>query len=100
MDGVEDNETLTSNGSSMRYSDQFNAYWRDIAKVAFDIEDSITSAFLDKLEKDTLIDEAAKFRTQELVNVINPALRDVHSWHEFEDYNIFFFGNIFEFVNH
>ena len=47
-----------------------------------------------KLEQDTLIDEAARFRTQELVKAINPALRDVHSWHEFEDYNIFFFEEI------
>lgn len=47
-----------------------------------------------QLEQDTLIDEAAKFRTQELVNVINPALRDVHSWHEFEDYNIYFFEEV------
>lgn len=46
------------------------------------------------LEKDTLIDEAARFRTQELVNVLAPALRDVHSWHEFEDYNIFFFEEL------
>lgn len=49
-----------------------------------------------QLEKDTLIDEAAKFRTQELVNVINPALRDMHSWHEFEDYNIYFFEELDE----
>lgn len=47
-----------------------------------------------QLEQDTLIDEAARFRTQELVNAVNPALRDVHSWHEFEDYNIFFFEAI------
>ena len=47
-----------------------------------------------QLEQDTLIDEAARFRTQELVNLIGPAVRDAHSWHEFEDYNIFFFEEI------
>ncbi|MBS1960256.1 MAG: hypothetical protein JST80_12335 [Bdellovibrionales bacterium] len=47
-----------------------------------------------KLEQDTLIDEAARFRCQELVNVIKPALRDVHSWHEFEDYAVFFLEEI------
>ena len=44
-----------------------------------------------ELEQDTLVDEAARYRAQELVNLINPALRDPHSWHEFEDYVIFFF---------
>lgn len=47
-----------------------------------------------KLEQDTLIDEAARFRAQELVNVIKPALRDAHSWHEFEDYAVFFLEEI------
>ena len=47
-----------------------------------------------QLEIDTLIDEAARFRAQELVNLIMPSLRDAHSWHEFEDYNIFFFEEI------
>lgn len=47
-----------------------------------------------RLEQDTLIDEAARFRCQELVNVIKPALRDVHSWHEFEDYAVFFLEDI------
>ena len=47
-----------------------------------------------QLEQDTLIDESAKYRTQELTNLINPALREPHHWHEFEDYNIFFFEEI------
>ncbi len=47
-----------------------------------------------KMEQDTLIDEAARFRTQELVNILAPALRDQHSWHEFEDYVIFFFEEL------
>jgi hypothetical protein len=47
-----------------------------------------------QLEQDTLIDESAKYRTQELQNIIRPALRDMHYWHEFEDYNIFFFEEI------
>ena len=47
-----------------------------------------------KLEQDTLIDEAARFRAQELVNVVRPALRDAHNWNEFEDYVIFFFEEI------
>ena len=47
-----------------------------------------------QLEQDTLIDEAARFRAQELINLIMPGLRDAHSWHEFEDYAIFFFEEI------
>jgi hypothetical protein len=47
-----------------------------------------------KLETDTLIDEAARFRAQELVAAVNPALRDPHNWHEFEDYVIFFFEEL------
>lgn len=47
-----------------------------------------------KIEQDTLIDEAARFRAQELVSLIKPALRDSHDWHEFEDYVIFFFESI------
>ncbi len=47
-----------------------------------------------KLEQDTLIDEAARYRAQELVNLIRPALRDAHSWHEFEDYAVFFLEDV------
>ena len=47
-----------------------------------------------KIEQDSLIDEAARFRTQELVNILSPALLDQHSWHEFEDYVIFFFEEL------
>ncbi len=47
-----------------------------------------------KLEQDTLIDEAARYRARELVSVMKPALRDSHDWHEFEDYVIFFFEEI------
>ena len=47
-----------------------------------------------QLEQDTLIDESAKYRTQELQALIRPALREMHYWHEFEDYNIFFFEEI------
>jgi len=46
------------------------------------------------LENDPMIDEAARLRAQELVNIVNPALRDPHSWHEFEDYAIFFFEEL------
>ena len=47
--------------------------------------------FSAKIEQDTTLDEAARFRAQELVNVITAALRDPHTWHQFEDYVIFFF---------
>ncbi len=47
-----------------------------------------------KLEQDTFIDDSARMRAQELVAHINPALRDPHNWHEFEDYVIFFFEEI------
>jgi len=47
-----------------------------------------------RLETDTLIDEAARFRAQELVNLVRPALRDPHHWHEIEDYVIYFFEDI------
>jgi hypothetical protein len=47
-----------------------------------------------KLEQDTLLDEAARFRAQEVVNLIKPALRDSHNWHEFEDYAVFLLEEI------
>ncbi len=47
-----------------------------------------------KIEQDTLLDEVAKFRAQELVNLVSPALRAPHVWHQFEDYAIFFFEKI------
>ncbi len=47
-----------------------------------------------RLETDTLIDEAARFRAQELMNLVRPALRDPHSWQELEDYVIYFFEEI------
>jgi len=47
-----------------------------------------------QLEQDTLIDEAARNRAQELITIIEPGLRDSHSWPEFEDYVIFFFEQI------
>jgi hypothetical protein len=47
-----------------------------------------------RLEQDTIIDESAKYRAQDLSSLIQPALRDPHLWHEFEDYNIFFFEEI------
>jgi hypothetical protein len=47
-----------------------------------------------KIEQNTLIDESARYRSMELSNLIQPALRDQHHWPEFEDYNIFFFEEI------
>jgi hypothetical protein len=47
-----------------------------------------------RLETDTLIDEAARFRAQELVTLVRPALRDPHHWHEIEDYVIYFFEEL------
>jgi hypothetical protein len=47
-----------------------------------------------KIEIDTLIDEAARFRAQELLNLLRPALRDPHHWDEIEDYVIWFFEEV------
>ncbi len=47
-----------------------------------------------KLEQDMLIDELARVRAEELVNIISPALLGQHSWQQFEDYVIFFFEEI------
>ena len=47
-----------------------------------------------QIEQDTFIDEAARIRTQELVQVIKPGLLDVHDWPEFEDYCVYFFEEI------
>ena len=48
------NNTLATGGSSMRYSEEFDAYWLNVAKPAFDEENNITSAFLDEMEKNKL----------------------------------------------
>jgi hypothetical protein len=50
--------------------------------------------FSAKIEQDTLIDESARFRSQELSTLLQPALREPHHWPEFEDYNIFFFEEL------
>lgn len=47
-----------------------------------------------RIELDTLLDEAARFRAQELVHVVRPAMRDPHHWQEIEDYVIYFFEDI------
>jgi hypothetical protein len=47
-----------------------------------------------RIELDTLVDEAARFRAQELLNLVHPALRDPHHWNEIEDYVIYFFEEI------
>jgi hypothetical protein len=71
-----------------------------VLSVMFQIpiaEDTTWNQLIDisaQLEVDTLIDEAARFRAQELINLIMPSLRDPHSWHEFEDYAIFFFEEL------
>ena len=47
-----------------------------------------------KIESDTLIDEAARFRSQELIQLLRPAFRDAHFWDEIEDYVIYFFEEL------
>lgn len=47
-----------------------------------------------RIEIDTLIDESARFRAQELVNLLHDALRDPHHWDEIEDYVIYFFEEV------
>ena len=47
-----------------------------------------------RIELDTLIDDAARTRTLELINMVRPALRDPHHWQEIEDYVIYFFEEI------
>jgi hypothetical protein len=47
-----------------------------------------------RIERDTAVDDSARGRAQELVNLVRPALRDPHDWHEFEDYMIFFFEEV------
>jgi hypothetical protein len=47
-----------------------------------------------RIENDTLIDEAARYRAQELVNLVRPALRDPHLWPGIEDYVIYFFEEL------
>jgi hypothetical protein len=47
-----------------------------------------------RIELDTLVDEAARFRAQELIHLARPAMRDPHHWQEIEDYVIYFFEEI------
>jgi hypothetical protein len=45
-----ENQSLAPRGASMRYSEEFDAYWREIVKPAFDEEDSLTQTFLNEME--------------------------------------------------
>lgn len=47
-----------------------------------------------RLEQDTVLDELARARSDELVKIIEPALRDAHHWPQFEDYVIYFFEEL------
>jgi hypothetical protein len=47
-----------------------------------------------RIELDTLVDHAARFRARELLSVVHPALRDPHDWKEIEDYVIYFFEEV------
>ena len=47
-----------------------------------------------QLEQDPSIDDVARLKSQELVNLVRPALRDPHNWPDFEDYIIFFFEDL------
>lgn len=50
--------------------------------------------FSAKLEQDTSLDDAARARVMDLVQLIKPALTDPHDWGQFEDYVIYFFEEI------
>jgi hypothetical protein len=45
-----ENQSLAPRGASMRYSEEFDAYWTGIVKPAFDEEDSLTQTFLNEME--------------------------------------------------
>ena len=45
-----ENQSLAPRGASMRYSEEFDAYWRAIVKPAFDEEDTLTQTFLNEME--------------------------------------------------
>ena len=47
-----------------------------------------------KIDTDTLLDDAARVRAQELASLIQVALREPHYWHDIEDYVIFFFEEV------
>lgn len=46
------------------------------------------------LEQEQSIDTVAKWRCQDIVSALRPALKDPHEWPEFEDYVIFFLEKI------